>query len=746
MTDELLIHQDESIDWLTERYPQPAESDKIRRAFDFAAEAHREQVRKSGEPYVTHCLAVACILADLGMDAASVCAGLLHDVVEDTDVTVDEISGLYGPDIALIVDGVTKLGKFEGRSKAERQAESFRKMFLAMAKDIRVILVKLADRLHNMRTLSVHTPVKQKEIAMETMEIYAPLAHRLGIFSLKNELEDLCLMYLEPERYRYILKSLADMQLEREAYIDEVIAIIHGKLEEVGIKTEIRGRPKHPYSIYRKMNAQNKDVSEIYDLIAVRIIVDSVQSCYASVGIIHTIWKPIPGRFKDFIAMPKENMYQSIHTTVMGDKGEPFEIQIRTEEMHRIAEYGVAAHWVYKEGAEKDYDRYFEWLRQSLEWQSEVKDTDEYFEMLKMEMFQDIVFVFTPKGDVMEMPVGATSLDFAYRVHTDIGHRCVGSKVNGRIATLDYKLTNGDIVEILTSRHSTGPKRDWLNIVRTSQARSKIRGWLNKERRSENLERGKEILEQALSRYSQVEKNLLKSEIMLDIARKSGCHTLEELMTSLGDGGTTLKTLHNRIREEIVKYAEAASSDAEVEAKANEEGAKAAKKQAEASAKSSEGIVVRGVDNVMTRLSHCCNPLPGDPILGYITRGRGVSIHRRDCSNARHYLQDEKDRIVEAAWDAELLGSFTSEVVIEARDRTRLTGDILAAVADMRVPIHAIHSREMKNGRALTNLKLEIKNMEHLNYVIERITKVRDVTAVHRVVPGKEAAADIGII
>jgi len=738
MTDDFLIHEVKSIEWLTAKYPLQTESETIRNAYDFASEAHREQTRKTGEPYIIHCLAVACILADLGMDAVSVCSGLLHDVAEDTSTTIEELRDRFGEDIALVVDGVTKLSKFEGRSKAERQAESFRKMFLAMAKDIRVILVKLADRLHNMRTLDVHTAAKQKEIAMETMEIYAPLAHRLGIFSIKNELEDLSLMYLEPDKYQYILEKISGMQLEREAYIEEVISIIRGKLEEMGISTEIKGRPKHLYSIYRKMIAQNKDVSEIYDLIAVRIIVDSVQSCYASVGIIHTIWKPIPGRFKDFVAMPKENKYQSIHTTVMGEKGEPFEIQIRTAEMHRIAEYGIAAHWVYKEGTEKDYDRYFEWLRQSLEWQSEVKDTDEYFEMLKLEMFQDIVFVFTPKGDVMEMPVGATALDFAYRVHTDIGHRCVGSKVNGRIATLDYKLTNGDIVEVLTSKHSTGPKRDWLNIVRTSQARSKIRGWLNRERRSENLEKGREILEQALSRYGQVEKNLLKNEIMLDIAKRSGCHTLEELMTSLGDGGTTLKTLHNRIREEIVKHAVAAVSEAEVEARANEMGAKAARKQAETGGNTADGIIVRGVDNVMTRLSHCCNPLPGDPIVGYVTRGRGVSIHRADCSNARYYLHHETNRIVDAVWDAELLGSFTSELVIEARDRNRLTSDILATVADIRVPIHAIHSREVKNGKALTNLKLEIKNMEHLNYVIERISRVKDVTAVHRVVPGKE--------
>ncbi|MDR0468994.1 MAG: bifunctional (p)ppGpp synthetase/guanosine-3',5'-bis(diphosphate) 3'-pyrophosphohydrolase, partial [Peptococcaceae bacterium] len=520
MTEELMLHRKTDLEWLLSNYPNPADAEKIQKAYDCASDAHKLQVRISGDPYITHCLSVACILADLHLDAASICAGLLHDVVEDTSITVDGIGELFGSDIALMVDGVTKLAKLEGRSKAERQAESFRKMFLAMAKDIRVILIKLADRLHNMRTLGFMVPEKQQRIAMETMEIYAPLAHRLGIFGLKNELEDLCLLYLEPEMHQYITESLANLRIEREAYIAEVIGTLTERLAEVGISAEITGRQKHLQSIYRKMIVQKKDVSEIYDLVAVRIIVKTLSDCYAALGIIHTMWKPIPGRFKDFVAVPKENMYQSIHTTVMGEKGEPFEIQIRTEDMHQIAEYGVAAHWVYKEGSEKDYDHYFEWLRQSLEWQSEVRDSDEYFEMLKLEMFQDIVFVFTPKGDVMEMPLGATSLDFAYRVHTDVGHHCVGSKVNGKIVTLDYNLQNGDIVEVLTSRHASGPKRDWLNIARTSMARNKIRSWFNKESRSENLEKGKEILEQTLSRYSIEEKNLLKSEFLAEIAKR----------------------------------------------------------------------------------------------------------------------------------------------------------------------------------------------------------------------------------
>ncbi|MDR1194607.1 MAG: bifunctional (p)ppGpp synthetase/guanosine-3',5'-bis(diphosphate) 3'-pyrophosphohydrolase [Peptococcaceae bacterium] len=734
---ELLFHATDSLDWLKEKYAD-GEREKIQRAFDYAALAHKEQFRKSGEPYITHCLAVGCILADMGMDAVAVCAGLLHDVVEDTDTTLDEIRDIFGPATALIVDGVTKLSKLECRSKAERQAESFRKMFLAMAKDIRVILIKLADRLHNMRTLDAHSSAKKEEIARETLEIYAPLAHRLGIFTLKNELEDLSLRYLEPERYFYINEKLAGLRSERSGYIKTVIGIMREKLTEVGIQAEISGRPKHYYSIYRKMISQNKDIDAIYDLIAVRLIVGSVQDCYAAVGIIHTIWKPVPGRFKDFVAMPKENMYQSIHTTVMGDQGEPFEIQIRTEEMHRTAEYGIAAHWIYKEGEEKSYDRYFEWLRQSLEWQSETKDTDEYFEMLKLEMFEDIVFVFTPKGDVKEMPAGSTPLDFAYRVHSDVGHRCVGCKVNGRIATLDYELRNGDIVEIMTSKTAGGPKRDWLNIARTSQAKSRIRSWFKRERRGENIEKGRELLEQALSPFGPEGRNLLKGDALLEVAKRFGFSAMEDFFAGLGEGSVGLNTALNRVREDFFKHVILPSEEAAAVAKANLEGAKAARRQEEARDQAVSGIVVKGADNLMVRLSHCCNPLPGDPIVGYITRGRGVSVHRADCPNAKHHLLEEGNRIIDVAWESGLPGAFIAELEIAAQDRDRLTSDILTAVADIKVPIHAINSRGIKNGQALTHMKVEIENLEHLRYVMERVSKVKGVTETRRVVPGGE--------
>ena len=740
MAEELLIHDIESLLWLKSRFSNQADADLIQRAFDFASEAHKTQRRISGAPYFTHPLAVACILADIGMDASAISAGLLHDVVEDTDTPLDEVLRHFGEDIALIVDGVTKLSKLEVGSKAERQAESFRKLFLAMAKDIRVIMIKLADRLHNMRTLDAMTAQKQKEISMETMEIYVPLAHRLGIFGLKNELEDLCLLYLDEEMHAYITERLGNLRMEREVYISQVISIIHEKLEADGISSEITGRPKHLHSIYRKMISQNKDINEIYDLVAVRIIVGTVADCYASMGIIHTVWVPIPGRFKDFIAMPKENGYQSLHTTVMGEKGEPFEIQIRTEEMHRIAEYGVAAHWVYKEGEERDYDKHFEWLRQSLEWQSEVEDNEEYLEMLRMEMFQDIVFAFTPKGDVMELPLGATALDFAYRVHTDIGHRCIGCKVNGRIANLDYVVKSGDIVEVLTAK-SSNPKEAWKQIVKTSNARNKINNWLNRERRGDNLEKGKDLLEQAIKRIGQNGKSYLKDEVILGIAKTFGCQSLDDLLVSLGDGSVTLTTLVNKLKEEYYKNILPEVSDAEVEARANELGAIAAKKKESTLAKASGKVIIRGVDNVMTRLSRCCNPLPGDPIVGYVTRGRGVSIHHVGCANARHYLKEEQGRIMEVAWDADLLGTFTSELEIESRDRNKLTIDIISTVQDIKVPIHEIHSREGKNGIALTNLKVEIKNLDHLQYVMERIARVKDVTAVQRVVPGAAETA-----
>lgn len=734
---ELFIHEQKSLNWLKSKYPHPQEAEKIQIAFDFAAEAHKSQFRKSGVPYITHCLAVACILADMGMDAASVRAGLLHDVVEDTDITVEDIAKEFGSDIALMVDGVTKLSKLECRSKAERQVESFRKMFLAMAKDIRVILIKLADRLHNMRTLDVHSLAKQQEIAKETLEIYAPLAHRLGIFSLKNELEDLSLRYLDPEKYFYIMDALSSLRSEREHYIEEVIDMMRQRLEAEGIQADIKGRPKHCYSIYKKMINQGKEISEIYDLVAIRIIVKSVQDCYASLGIIHTIWKPIPGRFKDFIAMPKENMYQSIHTTVMGVDGEPFEIQIRTEEMHRVAEYGVAAHWIYKEGEEKSYDRYFEWLRQSLEWQSEIKDTDEYIEMLKLDMFEDIVFVFTPKGDVIELPAQSTPLDFAYRVHSDIGHRCIGCKVNGRIVTLDYQLKNGDIIEIMTSKIAAGPKLDWLNIVRTSQARSKIRAWFKKGKKSENLIKGRDLIEHELKKNNLDIGDLLKDDNLIEVARRFGFNTVDDLLASLGDGSTNLTTVMNRIREDFYKGAEPPEEKLAAQVAAAANAVKNRKKEAD-SDRAAGDIIVRGVDNVLIRLSRCCNPLPGDAIVGYITRGRGVSVHRADCPNALHYRNEEGGRFVDVAWEDSASGMFIAEIEIISKDRARLTSDILTTLADLKMPIHAIHSRAMKNGLATTDIKLEIKNLDHLNYVLDRIRRIKDISEVYRVTPGKD--------
>lgn len=528
---------------------------------------------------------------------------------------------------------------------------------------------------------------------------------------------------------------MSNLQSEREKYIEEVISIMRQRLEKEGIQSDIKGRPKHIYSIYRKMKRQNKDIKEIYDLIAIRIIVKTVQDCYAVLGIIHTIWKPIPGRFKDFIAMPKENLYQSIHTTVMGEDGVPFEIQIRTEEMHRVAEYGIAAHWVYKEGAVKSYDHYFEWLRQSLEWQSEIKDTDEYIELLKLDMFEDIVFVFTPKGDVMELPIGSTPLDFAYRIHSEIGHKCVGCKINGRIMPLDYKLKNGDIVEILTSKTSPGPKRDWLNIVRTPQARSRIRAWFKREKRSENLIKGRDAIEMEIKRLGLEQGDLLKGENLLEIAKRFGYTTVDDLFVAVGDNSVSLNSVMHRIQEVFFPEKEVLS-DSDVLSKA-QAAASAVRKKSEFG-KASNGVAVRGVDNVLIRLSHCCNPLPGDKIVGYITRGRGVSVHRKDCPNVQHYIKNEKDRMVDVRWEAEAAGNFVVEIEIYSKDRPRLTSDILTALADLKIMIHSIHSRALRNGMALTNVKIETKNVDHLQYVINRIQTISDVTNVYRVVPGQE--------
>ncbi|WP_018211095.1 RelA/SpoT family protein [Desulfitobacterium hafniense] len=701
----------------------------VEKAYSFAEEAHRGQLRNSGEEYIQHPLEVAKILLELEMDEATIAAAFLHDVVEDTHYTNEDIEREFGSQVAILVDGVTKLGRIEYKSKEELQVENLRKMFLAMAKDIRVILIKLADRLHNMRTLKFHSEKKQKEIALETLEIFAPLANRLGIFRIKWELEDLSFRYLKPQEYYDLSEGIALKRAEREVQINEVISQLSKRLAEVGIKADISGRPKHFYSIYRKMINQHRELSEIYDLTAVRVIVDSVNDCYGALGIIHTMWKPLPGRFKDYIAMPKPNMYQSLHTTLVGAHGEPFEIQIRTWEMHRTAEYGIAAHWKYKEGAGKpvggNFEQKLSWLRQMLEWQHDSRDAGEFMESLKIDLFADTVFVFTPKGDVVELPAGSCPVDFAYRVHTDVGHRCVGAKINSRIVPLETKLANGDIVEILTSKQSNGPSRDWLSFVKTSQAKNRIRGWFKKEKREENIVRGREGIEREVRKLGLDPAQVLKSDLLLKIGKSYNITNVEDLYAAMGDGAVTVNKVLVRLKEDLTKDER---ERLQLEALQQGEG-----KPSIGYGKASQGVRVKGVDNILVRFSRCCNPLPGDDIVGYITRGRGVSIHRRECDNVKAHSQEEQARMVEVIWDTEVESIYPVDLEIFALDRPRLVTDVMNVVMETRTNILGINARVAKDKNTHIQLSIEIRNLGHLYNVMQKIRRVKDVTSVERV-------------
>ncbi|MGQ9557220.1 MAG: RelA/SpoT family protein [Desulfurispora sp.] len=710
-------------------YNPAADVALLRKAYSYAEQAHRGQRRISGEEYITHPLAVTHILADLELDLATLLAGLLHDVVEDTGFTLEDIEREFGGEVARLVDGVTKISKLEFKSKEERQAENLRKMLLAMARDIRVILIKLADRLHNMRTLRYQPEPKQKEIARETLEIYAPLAHRLGIYHLKWELEDLAFRFLEPASYYELAERIAKTRAKREEYIAGVIKILRSRLAAVGLEADISGRPKHLYSIHLKMQEQNKDLNEIYDAMAVRIILPSVKDCYGALGIVHTLWKPIPGRFKDYIAMPKSNMYQSLHTTVIGPQGEPLEIQIRTREMHRTAEYGIAAHWRYKEGGlgDSDFDKKLAWLRQLLEWQHDLRDAREFMETLKIDLFADAVFVFSPKGDVFELPAGSVPVDFAYRVHTQVGHRCVGAKVNGKIVPLDYRLQNGDIVEILTSKHASGPSRDWLTLVKTSQAKNRIRQWFRKEQREENMARGRELVEKE-ARKQGLEMEQIKSEKLaeklLEQGRKHGLQVLDDVYAAIGDGLLTPTSVILRLKEEL--KAEKKSSGEEMVREAVRP-----LKARQDWGRPTQGIRVRGVDNLLIRLAHCCNPVPGDPIVGYITRGRGVSIHRADCRNMAAFLNGERQRLVEVSWDKDFQAPFQVKLEVTGLDRAGFLNDVLAVLMEMKISASGVTARGRRNG-AWVELVLELKSKEQLDFLYTRLLKVKDVYDVRR--------------
>lgn len=700
----------------------------VQRAYEFARKAHSGQHRISGELFIFHPLEVAKILADLELDVITICAGLLHDVVEDTNYTIKDIEDNFGYEVALLVDGVTKLGRLEYKSKEEQQAENLRKMFLAMAEDIRVILIKLADRLHNMRTLKHLPQEKRKEKARETLEIFAPLAHRLGISKIQWELEDLALRYLEPQVYKELVELVSKKKEEREKEINLAIDVLRSKLEELGFNFEIQGRSKHFYSIYKKMKEQNKTFDQIYDLTAIRIIVNTIKDCYGVLGIVHTLWKPIPGRFKDYIAMPKPNMYQSLHTTVIGPKGEPLEIQIRTWEMHKTAEYGIAAHWKYKEGIKevKDFEKKLSWLRELLEWQRDLKDAKEFMETIKIDLFTDEVFVFTPKGDVIDLPAGSTPIDFAYRIHTDVGHNCIGAKINGKIVPLNYQLKNGDIVEILTGSQPGGPSRDWLNIVKSSQARNKIRQWFKKEIREENIAKGREMLEKEVKRAGYFHKNLMKQEYIDAVLKKFNFNDVEDLFSSIGYGGITANQVLQKLLEEYRKHNKEKFRQ-EIEFPKKDDRHKKGRTL-------DKGVKVKGVDNLLVRFSRCCNPVPGDEIIGYITRGRGVSIHRKDCPNVKQHF-DEKERLIEVEWDESRNASYSVEIQVSANDRGGLLSDVVNTINDLKTMIIAVNARTTRDRIALIDMTLEIKNKEHLQLIIQKLKRIKDVFKVNRILP-----------
>ncbi|HMM05807.1 MAG TPA: bifunctional (p)ppGpp synthetase/guanosine-3',5'-bis(diphosphate) 3'-pyrophosphohydrolase [Clostridiales bacterium] len=699
--------------------------DQIVAAYLFAKEAHVGQVRHSGEAYISHPLAVAEILTNVEADDKTIIAGILHDVAEDTEHTIEEIETLFGKDVAVLTEGVTKLGKVKGRTKSEQKMENIRKMIFAMATDIRVIIVKLADRLHNMRTLDYHTSeVKKRQIAQETLDIYSPLANRLGVFQFKWELEDLSLKALEPEKYAALAKELASTRASRQTYIESVIKILGDKLQEAHIHyVDIYGRPKNIYSIYKKMLTQNKDLSQIYDVLAVRVIVKTVTECYGVLGTVHSLWVPVPGRFKDYVAMPKQNMYQSIHTTVISPNGKPLEVQIRTEEMHQVAEYGIAAHWQYKEGVSKGrQDQKLSWLRQMLDWQKEVKDADEFMASMKYDLEYELVYVFTPKGDVYELPRGSVPLDFAYRVHTEVGHKAIGARCNGKMVTFDYVLRNGDIMEIITSK-SGKPSRDWLKIVKTPQARNKIRSWFRKEQRDTSIAKGKDIYEREVKAYGELMAEYLRGEPLADLVKRYNFASLENFYLAIGENHLTVNAVLNGIKEEI-KYEDPKKTAPEVKPFVEKRG--------------HHGIVVKGADNVMIKFAHCCNPLPGDPIIGYITRGAGITVHRRDCGNVKGF---DKNRLIAVEWEDVYSTNFQAEIEVLAYDRDHLTMDIMSAISDTKTTINAVYGRSAKDGMAVVSIKMEVKSNSHFDFICNKIRRIKDVVEVRRVIHGKHREA-----
>ncbi len=713
-----------------ESYNPNADLDIVVKAYNYAEMAHSNaQTRLSGERYFVHPYNVALILADLHMDVQTICAGLLHDVVEDTGISFDEIKKEFGEEIANMVDGVTKLSKVKYRNKEERQAESLRKMIVAMSKDIRVVIIKLADRLHNIRTLQYMPKEKQYQKAMETIEIYAPIANRLGIASIKWELEDLSLQYIDPEGYEDLLKKVKEKSEKRKDYISHIVETMKEKLHEQGMEADIKGRPKSLYSIYKKMYYKNRSFEQIYDMIAIRIIVDNIKDCYGALGIVHTLWKPVPGRFKDYIAMPKPNMYQSLHTTVIGPEGEPFEIQIRTLEMHRTAEFGIAAHWKYKEGIDEttNYEEKLNWLRQMLEWQQETNDPQEFMEALKIDLYTDEVFVFTPKGEVVNLPTGSTPIDFAYRVHTAVGNKCVGAKINGRIVPIDTKLKTGDQVEVLTSQSSAGPSRDWLKIAASSQAKSKIRKFFKEKDKDFNVDKGKELVEREIKKQGFQAGDLLKDDWIKTVADKYNMYTVSNLYAAVGNGGITENQIFNRLK---LIYLEKNKDKLELEKIENLE--KAAEKTPQRAEQHASGVIIKGIDNVKIRFSKCCNPVPGDAIVGYITRGRGVSVHRADCTNIHDLSDSEEQRFIDVQWDYREKATFISELQIKALDRPRLLQDITSLYVDAKLNAVSLNLRINKEKIAILDIGFEINETKQIEDLIKKTKRLDGVLEVFR--------------
>lgn len=691
----------------------------IEKVFLFAQEGHKDQKRNSGEPYIIHPLQVALILADLNMDDATIMAGLMHDVLEDTECSFDQMKELFGEEVTRLVDGVTKLKNLKYKTKQESQAENIRKMVMAMSKDIRVIIIKLADRMHNMRTLEYMTPQKKIEIATETIEIYVPLAHRLGIYAMKWELEDLCLRYLQPQAYYDLAEKINKKRVEREREINEIKILLSERMKEFGFEGDISGRPKSIYSIYKKMQSQNKTFEQIFDLTALRVIVDSIKDCYGVLGIVHTLWRPIPGRFKDYISMPKQNMYQSLHTTVINSKGETFEVQIRTWEMHKTAEYGIAAHWKYKEGRNKsnNFDEKLNWLRQLMEWQKDLKDPREFMETLKGDFFSDEIFVFSPKGDVVNLPVGSTPVDFAYRVHTAVGNNCVGAKIDGKIVPLTYTLKTGNIIEILTASNSSGPSRDWLKFVRSNQAKSKIKQWFKREDRDVNLIRGRENLEREVRKKGYSYAEILKDEWLLEIANRHAFNSIDDLFVAIGYGSVTIIQVINKLEEYYKEYYKTTHPvQPMTDFKVIQHTAP-------------EGVWVKGADNIKIKMARCCNPLPGDDIVGYITRGSGVSVHRKDCSNV---ISVPKERFLEVFWNEDTKEKYQVTIEISAFDLQGLLAEITMKLNENKVPILGIHATTNKDCTVNIAMTITVQNTEFLNSLILQLKNINGILYIKR--------------